>query len=201
MNTTTRIARISAILLPDGTHLRFDGAQAVVEEVVEDDGEIEGDAAHLAHLLRPAVSSETSATAVTEPSAPVAPPARLARGSVAPATGPERSSRRVVAADVRRGGFQADISDPRLAGKRVLVRKWKGVVVRVTVSRAQGGFIFDGKLWPSLSSIARRVCTVVDDAMNHLDSWCNVEPQAIRDLIAELHSLLDACEREVNGKA
>jgi hypothetical protein len=151
MTTTTRIARITGILLPDGTALRFDGAQAVIEEVTEpeDDGApVEGDAAHLAPLVT--VPGALAAPPTLEPA-----PARVARGTSPPETA---RSRAVVRADVRRGGFQADVSDPRLAGRRVLSRKWKGETIRVVVDRTHGGFIFDGKLWPSLSSIARRVC-------------------------------------------
>jgi hypothetical protein len=44
------------------------------------------------------------------------------------------------------------------------------------------------------------ICTIVDDGLNHLDSWCNVEPSVIQELIAELHELLQSLERETNGK-
>jgi hypothetical protein len=136
----TRLARIARItgahvVLPDGTRLVFDALPPAPAE------------------LEQQLAAEAATSPETSPEAP-----RLARGSTPPPTPPETSPTALPRADVRRGGFRADVSDDRLKGRRVLMRKWQGKVIRVEVDRAAGGFVYDGQLWPSLSSIARRVC-------------------------------------------
>jgi hypothetical protein len=134
--TRTRMTRITGILFEDGTTVRLSPDQynaVVVEELLED---------------------ASPASPAPEAEAP-----RLARGSTPPPA-PARNHEppALPRADVRRGGFKADWKDERLKGRRVLARKWEGKMVRVTIDRDAGGFVYDGMLWPSLSSIARRVC-------------------------------------------
>lgn len=129
---TTRIARITGLLFANGEAFNFPAelGEVLIEEIVE------------------------------APAPPAAEPTRLARGSTPPPVSEptERSLRPLTPAPVRQGGFRADLADVRLKGRRVLVRKHEGKVIRVDIDREAGGFRFDGKLWPSLSSIARTVC-------------------------------------------
>ena len=50
---------------------------------------------------------------------------------------------------------RGDLDDPRLKGRRELVRKYEGRVVRVRITRE--GFLYAGKLWGSLSAISKHV--------------------------------------------
>lgn len=75
--------------------------------------------------------------------------ARAARGSVAPPSGPS------VQAAQQHGGRKADLSDPRLLGVTELERVFAGWKIHVKVQAE--GFEWGGKVWPSLSAIARAV--------------------------------------------
>lgn len=55
---------------------------------------------------------------------------------------------------LRRGGAGASAADRLQPGVR-LIREWKGVPHEVVVE--EGGFRYDGRLWKSLSEIARHI--------------------------------------------
>ena len=55
---------------------------------------------------------------------------------------------------LRRGGAGASAADRLQPGVR-LIREWKGVPHEVVVE--EGGFRYDGKVWKSLSEIARHI--------------------------------------------
>ena len=55
---------------------------------------------------------------------------------------------------LRRGGAGAAAADRLQPGVR-LIREWKGIPHEVTVE--DGGYRYDGKLWTSLSEIARHI--------------------------------------------
>jgi hypothetical protein len=92
----------------------------------------------LTHESKQAEAAEVSR--VADPNAPA--PLR-ARGTSPPLVGQ------------RGGGRKADLADPRLAGIKHLRRVFNDWTIEVDVR--QDGFAWGGKVWPSLSAIARAV--------------------------------------------
>lgn len=82
------------------------------------------------------------------PTPPNAQAPRVARGSTPPPSG-------AVMAAQQAGGRRADLNDPRLRGVTELERVFAGWNIRVQVQ--PDGFEWGGKVWPSLSAIARAV--------------------------------------------
>lgn len=94
-------------------------------------------------------AGKLNAEAPTPPSAPQAMRAdRVARGSTPPPSG-------TVMAAQQAGGRKADLNDPRLQGRTELERVFAGWNIKVHVQPE--GFEWGGKVWPSLSAIARAV--------------------------------------------
>jgi hypothetical protein len=94
-------------------------------------------------------AGKLSAETPTPPSAPQAMRTdRIARGSSPPPSG-------TVLAAAQQGGRKADLNDPRLKGLTELERVFAGWKIKVRVQPE--GFEWGGKVWPSLSAIARAV--------------------------------------------
>ena len=76
-------------------------------------------------------------------------------GGLHPATRRALASALAVGAGQKGGAGHASAPQPTAAPGSLLVREWNGRTYRVEV-RAEG-YRFDGRTWPSLTAIARRI--------------------------------------------